>query len=80
MVKVSDLFDVRDGHSLELNRLEQCAASDGIPFVSRKSGDNGIAAYVKEIPDVRPATARQLTCALRADAKITTLAESFINH
>jgi len=72
MVKASELFYVRYGHSLELNRLEQCSAMEGFPFVSRKSGDNGIAAYVKEIPGIEPASPGQLTCALSGNGVLST--------
>jgi hypothetical protein len=72
MTTVGDLFDVRYGHSLELNRLETCSASQGIAFVSRKSGDNGVAAYVRPLPDVQPAGAGQLTCALSGNGVLST--------
>lgn len=64
MKRVSELFDVRYGHSLELNRLIITSSEIGIPFVSRKSGDNGIAAYVERIPDIEPNPGGELTCAL----------------
>lgn len=65
MIPLSDLFEVRYGHSLELNRLTLLdEKKGGIPFVSRKMGDNGISAYVAPIPDVEPALAGLLTCAL----------------
>lgn len=50
MIKVEDLFEVRYGHSLQLNRLTVTSQTSGIAFVSRKMGDNGIAAYVEPIP------------------------------
>jgi Type I restriction modification DNA specificity domain len=72
MATVSDLFDVRYGHSLELNRLELCPAAVGIAFVSRKSVDNGIAAFVRQIPGLEPAPAGQLTCALSGNGVLST--------
>jgi len=73
LVELSDLFDVRYGHSLELNRLSiRAAAAGGIPFVSRKMGDNGIAAYVRRIDDVEPAPAGELTCALSGNGVLST--------
>ncbi len=72
MLKVNDLFEVRYGHSLELNRLEQCSSHEGIAFVSRKAGDNGIAAYVKPIPGIEPAAPGQLTCALSGNGVLST--------
>src|SRR3982751_4147228 len=71
MPKISDLFDVRYGHSLELNRLKRCGP-EGIPFVSRKSGDNGIAAYVKPIDGIEPNPAGELTCALSGNGVLST--------
>lgn len=65
MIPLSDLFEVRYGHSLELNRLTLLdEKKGGIPFVSRKMGDNGISAYVAPIPNVEPASVGTITCAL----------------
>ena len=72
MTTVNDLFDVRYGHSLELNRRELCSSSEGVAFVSRKSGDNGIAAFVHEISDLPPAAPGQLTCALSGNGVLST--------
>lgn len=72
METVSDVFEVRYGHSLELNRLKQCPPSTGIAFVSRKSRDNGIAAYVEPRVDVEPAIGGQLTCALSGNGVLST--------
>jgi hypothetical protein len=71
-LKLLDIFDVRYGHSLELNRLKICPAAEGVAFVSRKSGDNGIVAYVKRIPDIDPAPAGELTCALSGNGVLST--------
>ena len=73
MVKLSDLFDVRYGQSLELNRLKLLSLADGgIPFVSRKMGDNGIAAYVEPICEIAVAPAGELTCALSGNGVLST--------
>lgn len=64
LVRLDSLFDVKYGHSLELNRLVQTDKTDGIAFVSRKSGDNGIDCYVEKIQGVEPNPAGDLTCAL----------------
>lgn len=61
---VSKIFDVRYGHSLELNALSVTSSKGGIPFVSRKVGDNGISAFVEPIEGVIPASAGGVTCAL----------------
>ncbi|MBU2782323.1 hypothetical protein HAP99_03900 [Acidithiobacillus caldus] len=62
LVKVSDLFDVSYGHSLELNRLQKNA--DGVNFVSRTANNNGVSARVAPIPDIEPMAAGKLTVAL----------------
>jgi len=73
LVRVQDLFDVRYGHSLELNRLQLLSKdAGGIPFVSRKMGDNGIAAYVAPIAGVEPAPAGELSCALSGNGVLST--------
>jgi hypothetical protein len=73
LVRVQDIFEIRYGHSLELNRLQLLSkASGGIPFVSRKMGDNGIAAYVAPIPGIEPAPAGELSCALSGNGVLST--------
>jgi hypothetical protein len=73
MIPLSELFDVRYGHSLELNRLTLLSPSEGgIPFVSRKMGDNGISAYVASIDGIEPAPAGLLTCALGGNGVMST--------
>lgn len=69
---VSDIFDVRYGHSLELNALEQASASNGVAFVSRQMGHNGISAYVAPIDDLEPAPAGDVSCALGGNGVLTT--------
>lgn len=71
MLKLSKVFDIQYGHSLELNRLKRCGPQ-GIPFVSRKMGDNGIAAYVELIPGVMPNPAGDMTCALSGNGVLST--------
>jgi hypothetical protein len=72
MVKVCDLFEVRYGHSLELNRLTLARPGKGVAFVSRKMDDNGISAYVEPIDGVAPAPAGYLSCALGGNGVLTT--------
>ncbi len=72
MIELEKLFDVVYGHSLELNRLTKTTADEGIPFVSRKMGDNGVAAFVKQIPTLPPNPAGDLTCALSGNGVLTT--------
>lgn len=69
---VSDIFDVRYGHSLELNALALSNPKDGIAFVSRQTGQNGISAHVMPIDDIEPAPAGEVTCALSGNGVLTT--------
>lgn len=71
MNKLSDLFDVRYGNSLELNRLQTCGP-EGVTFVSRKSTNNGVSAYVKPIDGVDPNPAGELTCAMSGNGVLST--------
>lgn len=75
MTKVEDIFEVRYGHSLQLNRLTVTSQDSGIAFVSRKMGDNGIAAYVEPIPGVSPAPGGELTCALSGNGVLSTFVQ-----
>lgn len=76
-VPLSKLFEVRYGHSLELNRLQLLDPEEGgIPFVSRKMGDNGIAAYVKALDDMAPAPGNELTCALSGNGVLSTFVQT----
>jgi hypothetical protein len=64
MPKVSDLFVLQYGHSLELNRLQPSDAPDAINFVSRTTRNNGVSARVQPIRGVEPADAGTLSVAL----------------
>lgn len=69
---VSEIFDIRYGHSLELNVLKRVSAHNGIAFVSRQTGANGISAYVAPVEGVEPAPAGELSCALSGNGVLTT--------
>lgn len=64
MPTVSDLFDLRYGHSLELNRLEVSDARDAVNFVSRTTRNNGVSARVRRTVGLEPAKAGTLSVAL----------------
>lgn len=64
MTKVSELFTLEYGHSLELNRLTVTDEPTSINFVSRTIRNNGVNAKVAPIPDVQPAKAGTITVAL----------------
>ena len=52
IVKVKDLFDIKYGVNLELNKCE--LDSNGINFVSRTFSNNGVSAKVKKIDGIKP--------------------------
>lgn len=64
MPKVSELFTLEYGHSLELNRLEQSSGPDAINFVGRAARNNGVTARVSPISNLAPAPARTVSVAL----------------
>lgn len=61
MIRVGDLFDVKYGVNLELNKMVHDPA--GINFVSRTAKNNGVSAKVANLPDVEPIDAGVLTVA-----------------
>jgi len=72
-VQVQDLFEVKYGHSLELNRLQLLSkAEGGIPFVSRVMGNNGVSAYVAPIDGLPPIPGGVLSCALGGNGVLST--------
>lgn len=62
LVKVFDLFDVKYGNSLELNRLKQTFA--GINFISRTSKNNGVSAIVEPLEHIEPIPEGTITVSL----------------
>ncbi|WP_082972589.1 restriction endonuclease subunit S [Mycobacterium sp. 1245852.3] len=66
MATVEDLFEVKSGHSLPLNKLQRASSDDGIAFVSRTARNNGVSAWVSDISGLDPAPAGSLTVSLRS--------------
>ncbi|MBN8231778.1 restriction endonuclease subunit S [Corallococcus macrosporus] len=64
MPKISEIFVLQYGHSLELNRLEQSDGPDSVNFVGRAARNNGVTAKVKRIAAEKPAPAGTITVAL----------------
>ena len=62
LVKVSDIFNVEYGNSLELNKLTQI--DNGINFVSRTAKNNGVSAKVEKIKDIEPSPIGTITVSL----------------
>nr|WP_176705478.1 restriction endonuclease subunit S [Arthrobacter sp.]AXV46524.1 restriction endonuclease subunit S [Arthrobacter sp.] len=51
MKRLDEIFDLRYGHSLELNALTRVEAPEGVNLVSRAMGNNGVTARVDVISD-----------------------------
>jgi hypothetical protein len=66
LVKISDLFHIKYGNSLELINLDQCKSTEkkSIPFVSRTEKNNGVSAFIYKIFNVEPNPAHTLTVAV----------------
>jgi hypothetical protein len=64
MPKISELFVLEYGHSLELNRVDQVAGAEGVNFVGRAARNNGVTARIGPIPGLAPAPAGTITVAL----------------
>lgn len=64
MPKISELFVLEYGHSLELNRLTQSSAPGSVNFVGRAARNNGVTAKVDPIPGVEPAASGTISVAL----------------
>lgn len=61
MTTINDIFEVHYGTNLELNALKRDA--DGINFVSRTAGNNGVSAKVARVSGLEPTPAGVLTVA-----------------
>jgi hypothetical protein len=66
LVKLSDLFEPKYGVNLELINLDQCASTEkgAVPFVSRTEKNNGVSAFVYEMPTIEPNPAHTLSVAV----------------
>ncbi len=72
--KVSDLFDIQYGNSLEFIYLEK--DSNGVNFVSRTAKRNGVSGKVKTLPTEKPFPAGVLTVAVGGSVLETFLQQS----
>ncbi len=62
LVRLAEVFEPRYGVNLALNSLS--LANDGIPFVSRTAGNNGVSAHVAVMNGVQPNSAHTLSVAV----------------
>lgn len=72
-VRVSDIFEVLPGTSLELNALDQ--VDGGVPFVARSAKNNGVTAYIAPPKGIAPIPAGVLSVALGGSPMSTFLQE-----
>lgn len=73
MKRLDEIFDLRYGHSLELNALEQVDAPDGVNFVSRAMGNNGVTARV--LADEKPGLPGEITVALSGNGVLSSFVQ-----
>lgn len=73
MKRIDEIFDLRYGQSLELNALSQVDAPDGVNFVSRAMGNNGVTARV--LPPSSPAEAGEITVALSGNGVLSSFVQ-----
>jgi len=75
MPKLNEIFSMRYGHSLELNRLTRATRPSGLNFVSRAMGNNGVTARVEASDEVTPAASGELTVALSGNGVLSTFVQ-----
>lgn len=73
MERLDEIFDLRYGHSLELNRLTQVQAPEGVNFASRAMGNNGITARV--LTDAIPGRPGEITVALGGNGVLSSFVQ-----
>lgn len=72
--RIDHIFDLRYGHSLELNALTQVDAPNGVNFVSRAMGNNGVTARVLDTTG-DPGKIGELTVALSGNGVLSTFVQ-----
>jgi hypothetical protein len=71
--RLDHIFQLRYGHSLELNALEQVNPPRGVNFVSRAMGNNGVTARVRTHVD--PADPGEMSVALGGNGVLSTFVQ-----
>jgi hypothetical protein len=71
--RLDQVFELRYGHSLELNALTRVEAPEGVNFVSRAMGNNGVTARVSV--DIEPAEPGELSVALGGNGVLSTFVQ-----
>ncbi|MCD2143708.1 restriction endonuclease subunit S [Gordonia paraffinivorans] len=73
MKRLDEIFDLRYGHSLELNALQQVTPPEGVNFASRAMGNNGITARV--LTDAMPGRPGEITVALGGNGVLSSFVQ-----
>ena len=73
MKRLDEIFDLRYGHSLELNALTQVEAPLGVNFVSRAMRNNGVTARV--LVDTNYALAGEISVALSGNGVLSSFVQ-----
>lgn len=71
MKQLDEIFDLRYGHSLELNRLTQVVSPAGVNFVSRAMPNNGVTARVIPPSDSSLGKPGEITVALSGNGVLS---------
>lgn len=69
-VRLDTIFSITNGNGLDLAVLEVVDAADGVRYVSRRSTNNGVAAYVRQKDEHVPFQGGKLTCALSGEGGV----------
>lgn len=73
MKRLDEVFDLRYGHSLELNALTKVDAPDGVNFASRAMGNNGVTARV--LTAATPGLPGEITVALGGNGVLSSFVQ-----
>ena len=65
LVKVSELFKINHGGSLNLNRLQQVTNTVGINYVSSTAENNGVSTVVEKLDQIDPHPSGVITVSVR---------------
>ena len=69
LTELHNLFDIRHGSKLDLNKMTQCELGENsIAFIGRSNEDNGIVAFVEELNNLEPFESGLITVALGGSA------------
>jgi len=63
-MRLDELFSVSYGNKFDMNKMDRADRNDGIAFIGRRGGGEGLSGWVKEIPGVSPFSAGLVTVAL----------------